>query len=294
MTSKVDSNQTPEGILPRGNPTVNKSRPTLEDLRLAQPPPLSEGYPGLFYRKLSLPITWLVVQTPITANQITVLWLILGMVGVFLLASGTYLWTIFGALLLELAAVLDRVDGEVARYKHSKSLLGIFLDLTAHTFIRTFLFLSISLGVFWSHSRLVVILLGISAASSLIIGDNLRFFITYIFQKITLPDSKHLSTESPIPNDFRWNPKNTLPNSKHLSIKALLRKLLMKSENLWRTIGLFGFVLVGAVSNTLYFILIFYGIATPIWAVSVLIRMVRKIHDQDVSYHAEITTTETI
>jgi len=241
----------------KSRPTLN-ARPSLKDIRLAQPAPMSEGYIGLLYRQFSLPVTWLLVQTPVSANQISVLWLILGLLGVALLASGNYLLAIAGALLLQLVAVLDRVDGEVARYKHSQSMLGLFWDLAGHIFIKSFLFIGISLGVYRSHPDITVILLGISGASSLIIGYSLRFYKTYVFQK------------------------NGLQVSKRAPARGLFNKFLRKLEHLWWTLGLFGIVLAGAVTNHLFDVLIFYGIATPFWALSVLFRTAREVHAADV------------
>jgi phosphatidylglycerophosphate synthase len=229
---------------------------------------LSEGRIGLFYRQLSLPITWLLVRTPVTANQVSVIWLVLGLVGVGLLASGIYIGSIFGALLLQVAAILDRVDGEVARYKRSQSTLGVFLDLAAHIFIKSFLFIAISFGVYRNEPKLSVILLGISGASFLTIGQNLRFYKSYIFQK------------------------NNLLSGKRQPSRSIFFKLLTKLENLWWTLGLFGVVLLGALTNTLPYVLLFYGVVTPLWAFSVLIRLVREMRNQDQNRILKIAESE--
>lgn len=255
--SIIESSPQQEKDLPGEVRPGKRSRPTLRNIRLVQPTPLSEGYIGLLYRQLSLPITWLMVQTSMTANQISLLWLMMGIIAVALLASGTYWLMVLGAVLLQLVAVLDRVDGEVARYNDAQSMLGVFLDLAGHIFVKLPLFIGVSLGVYRSRPDVSVILLGISGASFLMIGYSLPFYKAYIFQK------------------------NNIKNPEYRPVRKLLVKLLMKSENLWRTVGVFGLVLVGAVSNTLYYILLFYAIVTPFWAISVFVRLIREIDQQD-------------
>jgi phosphatidylglycerophosphate synthase len=230
-----------------------KLRPKIEDLRMAQPIRLSEGYIGLFYRKLSLPITWLLVQTPITANQISVFWTLLGLISVGLLATGNYWWTIVGALSLQITAVLDRVDGEVARYKDNLTLVGKFIDLTGHSLIKSSLLIGISLGLYRTQPSLWILLVGISGALGLIMGEYLRFYRSYILEQVGLTPKPRISS------------------------KNLLLKIIQKSENLWWTLGLFGTVLLGAVANAMLYVLIFYGITTPLWAMVVGRRIIREL-----------------
>jgi phosphatidylglycerophosphate synthase len=218
---------------------------------------MSEGHIGLVYRQFSLPLSWLLVQTRITANQISVLWMVLGLAASACLATGTYGWAVLGALLLQLVAILDRVDGEIARHKQTQSMLGLFWDLAGHILIKSFLFIGISLGLYRTHADLRIIFLGISAASSLIIGLNLRLYERYILLKNGVP----------------WSPR--------LASRSLFRKLLRKLENIWWTLGLFGIILAGALLNQLYYVLLFYGIATPFWALSVLIRAAREVQTED-------------
>ncbi|MEM2774714.1 MAG: CDP-alcohol phosphatidyltransferase family protein [Candidatus Nitrosocaldus sp.] len=62
-----------------------------------------------------------------SANKVTLLFIFTGVVGSLLLALGDYTMFILGALLIELAIILDCVDGNIARVKGS-TVLGNTLD----------------------------------------------------------------------------------------------------------------------------------------------------------------------
>ena len=63
----------------------------------------------------------------ISANKVTMLFIITGILGSLLLAIGDYIMFILGALLIELAIILDCVDGNIARIKGT-TILGNTLD----------------------------------------------------------------------------------------------------------------------------------------------------------------------
>ncbi len=64
----------------------------------------------------------------ISANKVTVSFLIIGVIGSLLFAAGDYSMFIIGALIIELAIILDCVDGSIARVKGSTT-LGRMLDI---------------------------------------------------------------------------------------------------------------------------------------------------------------------
>lgn len=101
-------------------------------------------------RDAALPVTWLLLHTRVTADQITVLSLVIGAGGIALFAfpsSGAFL---LGALLLQLWYYLDHVDGQIARYRKTSSLTGRFFDFVAHHLIHGAVFFG--LGVFCYQS----------------------------------------------------------------------------------------------------------------------------------------------
>ncbi len=74
------------------------------------------------------------IQLGVSANKITLIWLIIGVIGSLLLASGEYITMIIGISLIELALILDCVDGHVARFSKPTA-VGYILDDLAGTII---------------------------------------------------------------------------------------------------------------------------------------------------------------
>lgn len=115
------------------------ARPTIEEVRaVAQPPEVrsrknAEHWTAeLYLRHISIYLTVLLVRTPITANGVTGLMILSGWaIGFSLLIPG-----IWGALLAlffsQLQLYFDCCDGEVARWRGTRSAKGVFLDAVGH------------------------------------------------------------------------------------------------------------------------------------------------------------------
>lgn len=95
-------------------------------------------------RHLSRPLSLALIPFAVTPNQITVLALLLALVGAGCIALPGVAGPVFGALLLQLTAILDCVDGEIARAKVLETEFGEWLDITADTLIHVATFLGIA------------------------------------------------------------------------------------------------------------------------------------------------------
>ena len=91
---------------------------------------------------------WLFLRLGISANQVTYLSLISGTIGCMFLAFGTYKGMIIGALLVNIYALLDNVDGNMARCTNSCSKYGEFVDDLAGVIISVLLFTCAGIGAF--------------------------------------------------------------------------------------------------------------------------------------------------
>jgi len=119
--------------------TTRPSRPTIAQIReISQPISVtgrstSEHWiADLYQRRISPYLTRILLRTPITANGVTWLMILVGAsIGPSLLIPG---WRgIAVALLLShLQMLIDCCDGEVARWRETKSPMGIFLDKLGH------------------------------------------------------------------------------------------------------------------------------------------------------------------
>jgi len=96
----------------------------------------SDGFYARFNKMwLAQPLIRFFLCTPATPNFITSLGLLLGLGAGFVFAQGGYWWAVAGSLLWFLSAILDHVDGMVARLKFQESEFGTwfesFVDYTA-------------------------------------------------------------------------------------------------------------------------------------------------------------------
>lgn len=138
------------------------AKPTLENLRKkTQKENEPEPYAKYIVRPISIRFTWLFVRTPLTANQVTILQEILGVIGAVLLAYGKFVW---GALFLQLGYIMDCSDGEVARWKNQSSESGKFLDLIGHMIVIPFYYFSLGVGLYLQYNRIEALIAGFLAA----------------------------------------------------------------------------------------------------------------------------------
>lgn len=91
-------------------------------------------------RRLSIRITRLLLPTGLTANQVTVIGILIGLAGAAMLAANDA-WILLGGIaLLKLSFVLDFCDGEIARFERvvegrSSGAGGAYLDWVGHYYI---------------------------------------------------------------------------------------------------------------------------------------------------------------
>jgi phosphatidylglycerophosphate synthase len=95
--------------------------------------PGDEHWAGrLYMRRLSPYVTRALVATPLSANAVTALMIPVGLLAAFSL-SLPGVWAAVGAVLLvQLKLLLDCCDGEVARWRNTTSIKGVYLDVLSH------------------------------------------------------------------------------------------------------------------------------------------------------------------
>jgi len=119
--------------------TTRPSRPTIKEIREVSQPPSVTGrstsehwVADLYQRRISPYLTRIFLRTPITANGVTWLMIIVGAsIGPALLIQG-WVGIALALFLSHLQMLIDCCDGEVARWRETKSPMGIFLDKLGH------------------------------------------------------------------------------------------------------------------------------------------------------------------
>ncbi len=81
-----------------------------------------------FNRNMSLPVSVALIRTPLTANQLSVILVGIGLYSAWLFSIGHYWTGVLAAFLSLAASVLDGSDGEIARLKYQESPLGCWIE----------------------------------------------------------------------------------------------------------------------------------------------------------------------
>ncbi|MBI4662719.1 MAG: CDP-alcohol phosphatidyltransferase family protein [Verrucomicrobia bacterium] len=86
------------------------------------------------------------IHTPVTPNQVTLASMGIGLAGACLFARGDHAFNIWGAILFQLSALVDCVDGDVARMVFKESPIGKWLDIGADQVVHVAVFGAIAYG----------------------------------------------------------------------------------------------------------------------------------------------------
>ncbi|HEU5080266.1 MAG TPA: CDP-alcohol phosphatidyltransferase family protein [Opitutaceae bacterium] len=123
-----------------------------------------------FNRPLGRFISKLLVHTPVSPNQVSVVATILGVLSAFFMARGDYVAVLFGAALFQFSAIVDCVDGELARILFKESPLGKWLDIIGDQVVHIAVFLGVGVGLFRAHADAPVLALASIAAIGVVIS----------------------------------------------------------------------------------------------------------------------------
>lgn len=120
-----------------------------------------------FNRPLGRPISKLLVRTPITPNQVSVASILIGVASAWFFARGNF---VAGALVFQLCAIVDCVDGDLARVSFRQTRLGKWLDLGGDQVVHFSVFAAIGIGVARIDPSVPALALGASAALGVLLS----------------------------------------------------------------------------------------------------------------------------
>lgn len=103
---------------------------------------------SLYLRNLSPYVTWVLLKTPISANGVTAVMIMVGWATAASLLIPGLPGALLALILGQLQMLIDCCDGEVARWRKTSSPSGIFLDSVGH----------------YTTEALIAVILGIRAA----------------------------------------------------------------------------------------------------------------------------------
>ena len=121
------------------------------------------GRDGILARHVSRPISRLIspraIRAGMTANAVTLLNTVVGLIGAYLLFVGGYLFQVLGSLLFLCSVILDGVDGEVARLTLQESTFGHYLDVICDNVVHVAVFVGIAFGLYHETGSLIYLYL---------------------------------------------------------------------------------------------------------------------------------------
>ncbi len=121
-----------------------------------------------FNRPVGRFLSKVLIHTPVTPNQVSVVATLLGLAAAVLFAAGTRTSAIWGAILLQVSAIVDCVDGDVARVVFKESPLGKWLDIVGDQVVHIGVFVAIGVGLWRAGVEAPVLMLAASAGVGVI------------------------------------------------------------------------------------------------------------------------------
>ena len=128
----------------------------------------SDGIVDRFFnRPVGRPISKLLIHTPVSPNQVSVVSILIGVVSAWFFAVGNF---VVGAIALQLSAIIDCVDGDLARALFKQSRWGKWHDLGGDQVVHFSVFAALGIGVARTHPSTPALWLGASAALGVLLS----------------------------------------------------------------------------------------------------------------------------
>lgn len=126
------------------------------------------------YRTFSGPIANKLKDTRVTPNHVTYLSIIPGLLASLLFSFGSYWYSIAGIVLLQIAVLMDFIDGDLARLKKATSNFGWWLDDVKDKLLDFILYLALIIGFYNQTGLIEVWVLGFIAMGGHFLNETVR------------------------------------------------------------------------------------------------------------------------
>ncbi len=100
-------------------------------------------------RRVSIYLTWLLLHTGLTANQVTMISVAFALLGSALLAAPPAWLALTGGICFLAHHLFDKVDGDIARFRKSYSIVGVYWDELGHSLAFAGIFVGLGLHLAW-------------------------------------------------------------------------------------------------------------------------------------------------
>jgi phosphatidylglycerophosphate synthase len=147
---------------------------TYTKLRQKLAKPVESPLTTYISRYLSVSITYFLIRTPITPNQVTLIGGIVSLLSAYFFTFGTYAWNIIAALVLFLAFIIDGVDGEIARFKGLQSKFGANFDSIFDAITILAVFFGVTIAAYAATGNVNMWILGFLAVANIMLINYVR------------------------------------------------------------------------------------------------------------------------
>ena len=135
------------------------------------------------HRGISIHLTRAALALGLAPNQVSIAMMIVGIAGAVLLASHDRGANLLGFLLLYLAFLLDKVDGELARLLGRSSGRGVFLDRLYHRLVEPSMFIGVAVHEFGLTGHVVALVAGFATVVIANVIEENQHLAAYIAYK---------------------------------------------------------------------------------------------------------------
>jgi len=145
-------------------------------------------------RRVSIYLTWLLLHTGLKPNHVTLISVGFGLLGGVLLAARPAELSFAGALAFVAHQLFDKADGDIARFRKTYSIVGVYLDELGHGVAFAGIFVGLGLHVAWrtpGGDAIVAVLLTSSlGALAMVLGRQHKGvgFLLYAQYVLTQPE----------------------------------------------------------------------------------------------------------
>ena len=149
-------------------------------------------YALLFPLRVSIYITRFLLPFGISANQASVICILLGYLGCIFFAFGDPWYNLAGVIFLHLHFIFDCIDGEIARYRGTSSLTGVYFDTVIHLITQPFIYLGIGVGLYRQFDSIVPIVISALTAVSFLVFEHIELSRYHVMYKSMLANRDRL------------------------------------------------------------------------------------------------------
>jgi len=156
-------------------------------VRSARANPEANNKLHFFASKLSIYFSWIFVNLRLSANQVTVVFFLMGLTGSVCFVCGPEFY-LLGYIFWRLHIIFDLCDGDVARFNQTFSINGAYWDYMIHSVLYPLVYISICYSLYDKFNDFIFLLVGLlgSLVVSQLLAVKNNYYRAMLFSKKSL------------------------------------------------------------------------------------------------------------